>query len=382
MKVLQRYFAEEILRSVFFVLLAFLSLFSFLDLTGEMKTVGRGGYQLHHAFTYVLLHVPARIYELMPQAALIGTIWALAQLASRSEFTIMRVSGLSTVRAAWMLAKIGLIFVFVTFLFGEVVSPVANNAAKRLKLAAQGASLSNEFRSGLWAKDQIKANGLTGETIGTRFLNVQEVRPDGELVGVRMFEFDNDYRLQSMIMATRGKLGTDHTWKLSDVAVTRFPENALIPGSTSPDLSAAVTSTRYEASELVTGITSNILTVLFADPEDMSASNLRAYSQHLTENKQNAERYQIAFWKKLIYPFASLVMMALALPFAYMHARAGGVSLKIFIGIMIGVSFDLLNGLFSHIGLLNTWPPFATAILPSLLFLLLAIGALWRIERH
>ena len=58
-------------------------------------------------------------------------------------------------------------------------------------------------------------------------------------------------------------------------------------------------------------------------------------------------------------------MMALALPFAYLQTRSGGVSLKIFIGIMIGVSFQLLNSLFSHLGLLNTWPPFATAILPS-----------------
>ena len=75
-------------------------------------------------------------------------------------------------------------------------------------------------------------------------------------------------------------------------------------------------------------------------------------------------------------------MMALALPFAYLQTRSGGVSLKIFIGIMIGVSFQLLNSLFSHLGLLNTWPPFATAIAPSALFLLLAIGALRWVERH
>ena len=75
-------------------------------------------------------------------------------------------------------------------------------------------------------------------------------------------------------------------------------------------------------------------------------------------------------------------MMALALPFAYLHARSGGLSLKIFIGIMIGVSFQLINSLFSHIGLLNTWPPFATAAMPSVLFLLAAITALWWVERH
>jgi lipopolysaccharide export system permease protein len=75
-------------------------------------------------------------------------------------------------------------------------------------------------------------------------------------------------------------------------------------------------------------------------------------------------------------------MMALALPFAYLQSRSGGLSLKIFVGIMIGVSFQLLNSLLSHIGLLNTWPPFVTAIAPSALFLFAAISACRWVERH
>jgi lipopolysaccharide export system permease protein len=133
--------------------------------------------------------------------------------------------------------------------------------------------------------------------------------------------------------------------------------------------------------DLVSEITPGILAVLFADPDRMSAVGLATYTKHLAENHQNTERYEIAFWKKLVYPFAVLVMMALALPFAYLHFRSGGVSLKIFIGIMIGVSFQLINSLFSHLGLLNTWPPFATAVLPSVLFLLIAIGSLLWVER-
>jgi lipopolysaccharide export system permease protein len=122
--------------------------------------------------------------------------------------------------------------------------------------------------------------------------------------------------------------------------------------------------------------------VLFADPDRMSASGLAAYTRHLAENNQSTERYEIAYWRKLIYPFAVFVMMAVALPFAYLQARAGGISLKIFVGIMIGVSFQLLNSLFAHVGLLKSWPPFATAVLPSLLFLGAAIGALQWVEKR
>src|SRR5690606_8918932 len=120
----------------------------------------------------------------------------------------------------------------------------------------------------------------------------------------------------------------------------------------------------------------------FPDLDSMSAIDLVSYTKYLSENKPDTVRYEIAFWKKVVDPFTVFVMMALALPFAYLHFRSGGVSLKIFPGIMIGVSFQMISSLFSHLGLLNTWPPFATAIVPSLLFTLTAIAALMWVERH
>jgi len=100
------------------------------------------------------------------------------------------------------------------------------------------------------------------------------------------------------------------------------------------------------------------------------------------ENKQKAERYQIALWKKLVYPLTALVMVALALPFGYSHDRVGGVSLKIFAGVMLGILFYALNGLFSNLGVINSWPPFASATAPAVLFLLTAMSMLWWVERR
>jgi lipopolysaccharide export system permease protein len=394
-KILQKYFAVEIIRSVSFVLIAFLALFAFFDLMGELRSVGHGGYRLEHAFLYVFMGLPGYAYELMPIAALIGTIYVLAQFASRSEFTIMRISSMSTLMAGAMLAKVGVVFAITTFLFGEFISPKASELAEKLKLRVQGASISQEFRSGLWAKDVIRENGVTGTVIGSRFLNVREVRPDGQLQGVKVYEFDQDFRMTSTIVADHANYQGANVWRLADVLETRF--SAAVGGSVGvgvafpavggqsgavPGLADAISTRKMATQNLVSEITPEILAVLFADPDRMSALDLSAYAKHLEENKQRAERYKIAFWKKLIYPFAVFVMMALALPFAYLHFRAGGVSLKIFMGIMIGVSFQLLNSLFSHLGLLNTWPPFATAILPSTLFLLAAMVALWRVERH
>jgi len=129
-------------------------------------------------------------------------------------------------------------------------------------------------------------------------------------------------------------------------------------------------------------LTPDILAVLFVVPERMSAWNLYQYSRHLSENRQKTGRYDIALWKKLIYPFASLVMMALALPFAYIHVRAGGVGLKVFLGIMLGVVFHMLNSLFSHIGQLQGWQPLLSAGLPSVGFLGAAAIMMWWVERR
>jgi len=375
MRVLDRYVSREIVGAVAFALVAFLALFAFFDLIGELPQVGRGGYELQHAFLYVAMGLPGYVYDLMPIAALIGTIYALAQLAAKSEFTIMRASGLSTGRAGWMLAKIGIVFVLITFLFGEVIAPASSEMGERLKLQAQGSTVSKEFRTGLWTKDVIRRNGAEGEPVGSRFLNVGDVTPDGQLQGVKMYEFDREFHLTAVVTADRADYKNRNVWRLSNVTETVFPRNAA-------DLSAVVTTRQLPQRDLVSEITPDILSVLFADPDRMSAYGLATYTRHLAENKQTTERYEIAFWKKLFYPLAVLVMMALALPFAYLHFRAGGVSLKIFIGIMIGVSFQLLNSLFSHLGLLNTWPPLATAVLPSMTFLLVAVAALLWVQKH
>jgi lipopolysaccharide export system permease protein len=383
MKILEKYVLTEIFKSVLFVLVAFLALFAFFDLLAELSAVGRNGYGFNDALVYVLLGLPGYAYELMPIAALIGTIYTLSQFASRSEFTIMRVSGMSTVKAGLMLVKIGVVFVLITLTFGEIVAPKASDMAEKWKLRAQGGTLTQEFRSGLWAKDVIKAEDGSGTVQGSRFVNVRDVQPDGTLLGVRIYEFDLDFRLKALLTATSGSYLGSHAWNLKDVVQTEFAPDAFRqPESTSTGRTAGITMQKLDQYRLASEITPDILSVVFADPDRMSARDLSAYTRHLEENRQATNRYEIAFWKKVIYPFAVFVMLALALPFAYLHFRSGAVSLKIFVGIMIGVGFQLLNNLFSHLGLINTWPPLMTAALPSMLFLILAIGALSWMERH
>jgi lipopolysaccharide export system permease protein len=230
--------------------------------------------------------------------------------------------------------------------------------------------------------------------IGTRFFNVRQVRSDGQLVDVRLYEFDANMRMRALITASSGSYRGNNTWRLNGVTETIFSNSRVLPAPGTPapqgqsvaatfgQETSAVATRKLDSLDLASEITPKILSVSRSDPERMSANELAVYTRHLAENRQETGRFKVAFWKKLIDPLSILVLMALALPFAYLHTRSGGVSLKIFVGIMIGVGFLLLNALFSNLGVLTALPAFFTAAAPSLLFLLLAIGALMWVERH
>lgn len=378
MKVLARYFSSQIYQAIAFAMLAFLALFAFFDLMSELGSVGRGPYQLEQALIYVTLGLPAYAYELMPIVALIGTIFAMAQLAARSEFTVMRASSLSMADALRLLMRIALVLAVITFLLGEVISPRCNEFREQFKRRIQGSVFSAEFRSGLWAKDLIRAPA-SGQIVGSRFLNANKIEPDGSIRDISLFEFDSKMHLVSRTSAKRAVFQGDEVWLLSEVDEQRFSTEPIGNDKQKPDV---INQRKLPSLQVRSEITPDILAVMLADPKRMSALDLAHYSHHLKKNQQRSEQYDIALWTKLLYPLTPLVMMVLALPFAYLQARSGGLSLKVFVGIMIGMGFHLMNSLFSHIGLLNTWPPFATAVLPSLLFLLAAVAALRWVERH
>jgi lipopolysaccharide export system permease protein len=357
MDTLRTYLAKEIYAATLFVFAAFLALFAFFDLINELGDLGRGGYRLQHVLAFVALSLPSHIYELFPVVVLIGTLYALSHLAANSEYTVMRGSGLAPWRATTTLFRIGAVFVVATFIFGELIAPVSERAARQLKLSATSSIIAQEFHTGLWVKDDH------------RFVNVREVQPDASLADVRVYEFDEQYRLTSISVAQRGRYLGKNLWHLDGVVQTGFD-------------SAGSTVKRIAEMNWSSVLTPDILSVLFVLPERMSAWNLYQYSRHLAENRQKAERYEIAMWKKLVYPFASLVMMALALPFAYIHTRTGGVGAKVFSGIMIGIGFHFLNSLFSHLGLLGNWQPFFSAALPSAVFLCAASLMMWWVERR
>lgn len=358
MKLLTRYLSREIYFSVALVFAALIMLFALLDLINELNSMGRGDYRLGYVLLFVTLTIPGHVYELFPVAVLIGTIFAMVQMAANSELTVYRSSGVSLKQMIRALLRIAAPLVVMCFLIGEFVAPPSERMAQQLRLRAQNAQVSlKEFRSGVWVKDERS------------FINVKSVLPDTSLLDVSIYEFDERYHLRSIIVAEHAEYLEESRWRLEGIKETRFEERG------------ATVNNRVNA-EWRSSLNPDILSVLLVVPEQMSAWHLFQYTVHLRENHQKTVRYEIAMWNKLVYPFAVLVMMLLALPFSAYQRREGGISGKIFMGIVLGLSFHFIGRLFANMGALNDWSPVLSATAMSWLFLGLAMWMLWRTERR
>ncbi|TNF58425.1 MAG: LPS export ABC transporter permease LptG [Burkholderiales bacterium] len=372
MSTLHRWIYREVLTAVGFVLLAFLSLFFFFDFVDELTAIGRVSpvdpqrvYELRHALLYVGLLLPNRIYELMPIAVLIGAVFVLARLAQGSEYTILRTSGLGPWHALRMLLGLGSLFVVVTFAIGDYVAPASDKLAQLLKAQYQGRMLGG--KTGAWLKERQDFSSFS--------VNVESMQPGGELSRVRIFEFDNQGFLVSTMTADSGKIEADEVWTLRNVDRSEFV-------SAEPS-SARVRHTRHDQLHWPSSLTTEMVSVALLRPDRMRTTDLYSYVRHLEANNQTAQRYEIEFWRKVFYPLSCLVMVVLALPFAYLHFRSGNLTGLVFLGVMIGISFFLLNNVFGYIGNLNDWRPWLAAASPALIYSVVSLGAFgWLVLRR
>ncbi|MDP2057678.1 MAG: LPS export ABC transporter permease LptG [Thiobacillus sp.] len=357
MTLLARYLAGQVLAASGFVLLALLVLFAFFDVMQELGSLGRNNYGLGQAAVVVLLSVPGHLYEILPVAALIGTLFALSRLVGNSEYSVMRVSGLSNWRVARYFSVIGVLLSLLLLVLGEYVAPWSEQAAQRYKLAATRSVVAQQFRSGLWVKD------------GSAFINVREVMPDNTLRGIEIYGFDADGHLDSMRAAEQADWRGNQTWSLQQVMETRFDTDG-------------IRAERSASQDWQSVLTTDILSVLLVAPEKMSARTLWRYVAHLKENNQKASRYELALWSKFISPFVIPIMMLIAMPFAIQGPRAAGTSSMVFFGILAGLGFHLLSRLFGHLGLLNDWPVVVVSSLPLLIFLAIALAGIRWVDRR
>lgn len=386
MKTIRRLIYGEVLASIAMVAMGFLALFIFFDLVDELKYLGKNNglstasdvYQIRHALLYVGLLVPNHLYQLLPISVLIGTIFVMARLAQSSEYTILRTSGLGPWRALKLLLSLGAFFVVVSFLIGDYLAPLSERTAQLLKVKYQGTMTVGQ--TGAWLKEKQAYN--------TYVANIKTLSVRNEMLGVQIFEFDNNGLVVSTMQAVMASFGEDDSWILKKVTRAEFSVPSTIAAASTDQRgllkqTAGVTRSAIESFRWPTEITQEMVSVALLKPERMGTLDLFNYIRHLDANGQTAQRYEIEFWKKVFYPLSCLVMVILALPFAYLHFRSGGIAAYVFSGVMIGISFFLLNNVFGYLGNLQNWRPWLAAAAPGLLYMGISLGAFgWLVLRR
>ncbi len=367
MKTIRRLIYREVLGAVVFVAVGFLALFFFFDFVDELPNVGKAasGYRLTQALTYVMLLIPNHLYELLPIAVLIGTIFVMARLAQSSEYTILRTSGLGPWRALRTLLALGLMFTVITFAAGDYLSPAADRTAQLLKARLEGRI--SVGQTGAWLKER--------QLFFTYNVNVKALTPDGHMQGVRIFESNAKGFLVSVTQAPTARFADDGSWTLQNAERSEF--------SVQPQEVAKVARVTVPTLRWPTEITPEMVSVALLKPDRMGTIDLFQYIEHLKANGQTSQRYEIEFWRKVFYPLSCMVMVVLALPFAYLHFRSGGITGFVFLGVLIGISFFLLNNVFGYVGNLQNWRPWLTAAAPGLIYTMFSLGAFgWLVLRR
>lgn len=356
MNIISRYLIKEISLNILLMLIGLIAMFSFVDFIQELDSLGDGSYGIGKMMIFVLLSAPGHIYDVAPVAVLVGAMYSLGQFSRHSELVVLRVSGISLFEIGKMLVQVAVVFSIFTFLVGELITPFSEKLAQRLRIQATDSVVAQDFRSGSWVKD------------GRNFVNVETVLPDATLLNLHIYEFDHNFHLKTIKNAKQAKFDSN-TWHLKDMSETVFEKNRVLTNV-------------YHMADWQSLIRPELLNVLLVVPNKMSAWNLYAFINHLQINKQNTTRYDVALWAKLIYPLACIVMMILALPFGFLQQRSSTTTTKIFIGLFLGIVYQILNRVFAHLGTLNDWTPFISAVTPTVLFLMAGLSMLFFIERR
>ena len=344
MNQITRYLAKTILVTTLLAMLLWVGLEFIFSFVSEIRHVGTGNYGAWEAVLFIILSMPTQIANLFPMSALIGALLGLGILASRSELIIMRVSGMSVGDILRAVLKLAFAFALLVCVMGEWVGPYTDRIAHNQKALALSGGKALRTSHGIWLKDDED------------FVHIQAIEEPGRLEGVSRYIFDGQQDLKIASYAHHALFDKDH-WVLYNVRQTIF-----YPDHTD--------SQKMATQQWVSHIDPKILSLVeVKDLNELSLQGLWSTIQYRQANGLDAGHYQLAFWQKLMRPFAVMIMMFLAIPCIFGPLRSATMGLRILAGVMLGFVFYTFDQLFGPLMLVYHLPPILGACLPSLLFL-------------
>jgi lipopolysaccharide export system permease protein len=347
MRILDLYIGRVIASTTFLTLAVFVSLSGIIKFVEEMKSVGKGDYDLSHAALYVLYFIPRDLELFFPMSALIGGLIGLGMMASNSELVVMQAAGLSRLDIIKSVMKSAVVLIFISMCVGEWLAPPGEAAARKIRAQAiSGGSLISSD-NGTWAKD------------GDFFVHIGEIEDKGKLKDIQIYRFDESLKLSSWLSAHSAVYQKD-AWQLRDVVDTTISEN---------QISKETLPMKMWSSTL----TPEKLGVVMVTPESLSLGDLFEYLEYLKENNQDSSRHLLAFWRKIVQPVTVAVMLLVALSFVFGPLRSVSMGARIMMGVATGILFFITNEVLGSLSLVYSLPAAFGALMPSIIFISVAL---------
>jgi lipopolysaccharide export system permease protein len=294
------------------LVLSFLQiLFTYLGELGSLKPT----YNAWQAFLYVIWGAPSYLYDILPVAALIGSVLGLGALASNSELIVMRSVGISLWRIVGWVMRSALLLIVLSFVLSEWVIPYTNEKAQSIKKQRSVAALGEV--KGYWSRE------------GQRFIYIDYANSQGQLRNIQAIDFDQNYRLQSFVTAEKGQFVKDGQWTLEK----SHQVDLLAQGN--------AIKTDHEQQALGLALQPKYVHMVTLDPDDLSPSQLISFMQYLSEYSQVPKTYELAFWKKVTSPFALITLVLIACSFIFGPLRQQSMGFRLVIALFTGLGFSI-----------------------------------------
>lgn len=337
MRRLDRYIMGNVGGAMFLVMLVVLALDLIFGYIAELDDA-RNDYQAFEAVIYMLLTLPRRIYDYLPLGAFMGCLVGLGAMASSSELTVIRAAGVSIRRIVWSAMKPALVVVLLGVVIGEYVAPPAERMAQSQKAVARGGAGNIADSGGVWHRE------------GDTFIHLNAVRPGGELQGIALFRFNDDRWLVSASYAESATYQGGY-WQLQDVRKTFLSRDRT--------RQERVAQERWQS-----GLTPDVLSVLVVKPENLPLSGLFTYARYLDQQGLTSGQYWLAFWKKVLMPLGTGVMVIVAISFIFGPLRSVTMGFRVFTGLIVGLLFKYMQDLLGPMSLVFGFNPVLAILIP------------------
>lgn len=335
-----RHIGRSVVAATLVVVLAMGLLMALFALIDELQE-STEGYGFAQALWYCTLTLPRRTYEVLPYAVFLGALVGLGSLASHSELVAMRAAGMSPWRIFRGVAAAALLFLLLGLWLGESVAPAGEARAEVYKHQIEESTDALRLTGGYWYRE------------GLLYMNVEGLGDEGELFGVRQYQFDADHVLRFTRYAARALFDPiDQVWVLLDVRESVF-EDGRVRTNSQPQL-------RWQGKATPRLLSASVL----LEPRKLSISDLRYQIDYMEREQLGAARYQLSLWSKVLQPAAVLGLALLALAFVLGPLRQVSIGMRLSVGVLAGLSFKYLQDLFAPMSLVYGLPPWLAVLIP------------------